>query len=186
MFDSSFAEGRSVTNAALEGSVDDSEDTTGKSYLSLKRRIIVEDGFDLFHNILYYIYTNRITFGTNLAFLTPSTLPKLCATEDIYQIADRLFLTELKHKALDFLTSTCTIENITSRILGKFAFLHEDVEERYVDYFRKNWDVVKETKEFNNSFTDMNGDIYGSNRLIEMFPELMNSKFSTTVCGEHL
>jgi hypothetical protein len=116
----------------------------------------------------------------------PPTFPNLCTTEDIYQIADRLFLTELKRKALDFLTSTCTIENITSRILSKFAFLHEDVGDRYVDYFRKNWDAVKEADEFNNFFTDMNGDTYGSNRLIEMFPDLMNSKFSTIVYGEHL
>lgn len=175
MFDSSFAEGKSVTDAAFEGSLHDWDDTAGKSYLSLKRRIIVEDDFDLFHNILYYIYTNRITFSTNLTLLTPPTLPNLCTTEDIYQIADRLLLTELKHKALDFLASTCTIENITSRVLSKFAYLHEDVEDRYMEYFQKNWDIVKETEEFNKSFINMNGDICWSNRFIEMFPEFMNS-----------
>lgn len=172
VFDSSFVEGYSDTTAENEDSIASSEETSDKSSLPLQRRITVDDDFDLFHSILYYIYTNRITFSTNLSYSTHSRLPKLCATEDIYQIADRLFLSELKAKALNFLANTCSVQNITSRMLSEFTFLHEDVQDRYVDYFLKNWKVIRATEDLRRLFTDGFGDSYESTRLIELFPEL--------------
>lgn len=120
--------------------------------LSLYQQKDTQEPFDLLHNILYYLYTDRITFGTNLNTSVPANLPKLCSAEDIYIAADRMFLTDLKQKALNFLKLSCTTENITARVLGTFADVHTEVGTIYTDYFRHNWDRVKESEWFEQAF----------------------------------
>jgi hypothetical protein len=99
---------------------------------------------DVYHNILYYLYTFRVTFTTDLSVecAEPST-PKLCSAEDIYALADKMLLQSLKDKALDFLKETCTVENIISRLFSKFARSHADVEAVYMAYFMSQWAEVK-------------------------------------------
>jgi hypothetical protein len=50
---------------------------------------------------------------------------------------------------------SCTTGNIVTRVLSKFAELHEEVSESYAGYFRKHWDLVKGTENFAQCF---NGD----------------------------
>jgi hypothetical protein len=128
---------------------------TSNDRLSLYEQKATEEPFDLLHTILYYLYTDRITFSTNLDASLPANLPKLCSAEDIYVAADRMFLNELKEKALTFLKLSCTTENITSRVLSSFADVHAEVGTLYTDYFRKNWDRVKESEHFNQAFEDL-------------------------------
>lgn len=127
-----------------------SDTSTTHHPVSLYQQKDTEEPFDLLHNILYYLYTDRITFSTNLASRTslPSNLPKLCSAEAIYVTADRMFLTELKEKALQFLKLSCTTENIMARVLGSFADVYTDVGIIYTDYFRRNWDRVKVSDEW--------------------------------------
>jgi hypothetical protein len=125
---------------------DDADEATD-NYSANISESITED-FNLMHNILYYIYTDRITFGTDVDSSIGANLPKLCPAEEIYEAADRMLLNELKQKALNFLELTCTIKNITSRVMSEFAHLHSDVAAVYDDYFRKNWCEIQETAEF--------------------------------------
>ena len=120
-----------------------------------KRQIKIDDDFDLFHNILYYIYTDCIRFSSYLTLSEGLHLPNICAPEDIYTLADRLLLDGLKAKALKFLQLTCTVTNITPRIMSKFADLYEDVATMYGSYFRSNWETIKCTTEFEQFFDDM-------------------------------
>jgi hypothetical protein len=136
-------------------SPDEDGETSTKDRLSLYQQKATEEPFDLLHNILYYLYTDRIIFSTSLDTSLPANLPKLCSAEDIYVAADRMFLTELKEKALKFLEISCTTENITSRVLSSFAYVHAEVGTLYTDYFRKNWDRVKESEYFDQSFEDL-------------------------------
>jgi len=114
-----------------------------------------EEDYDLLHNILYYLYTDNITFGTRIDTVLPSNLPKLCPVEDIYVTADRMLLGELKHKALQFMELSCTADNITSRLMSTFAELHGEVATVYEAYFRANWDRIKNREEFEQPFMDL-------------------------------
>jgi hypothetical protein len=113
-----------------------------------------EVDFNLLHTILYYLYTDRITFGSNIKARISDDLPKLCSTEDIYILADQMQLEELKTKALKFLELSCTPENITERIMSKFAELYPPVEEVFRNYFTENWAVIKDKREFKDYFID--------------------------------
>ena len=134
----------------------DGDTSTTDHSVCLYQQKDTEEPFDLLHNILYYLYTDRITFSTNLNSCTslPSTLPKLCSAEAIYIAADRMFLTDLKEKALNFLKLSCTTENITARVLGSFADVYTDVGIIYTDYFRRHWNSVRESEWFEKTFEE--------------------------------
>jgi hypothetical protein len=144
-----------------------------------KRTLTVDDDFDLFHNILYYIYTDRIILATDLAF-KPETGPTLCKAEDIYAIADRMLLDTLQEKVLDFLVFCRTAEDITAHLFSQFAFLYPLVAKRYATFFKKNWSLVKNTAEFDEFFKEnLQEDADEILRVNERFRELMKeSKFS--------
>ena len=137
-------------------------------------RINAEDSYELLHTILYYIYTDRIAFGTNLEASLPPPFPKLCSAEDVYMAADRMLLSELKYRALEFLKLSCTTGNIVTRVLSKFAELHEEVSESYAGYFRKHWDLVKGTENFSQCFS-------GDDELDEVLR--INSRFRELMKG---
>ena len=154
VFKSSFAEG-DLNNGVSASNLDDR---------SLRRtHVQVDDDFDLLHNILYYLHTNQISFGTDLTDDQPRAahLPKLCPAEDIYAMADRLLLDDLKKKAFDFLKLTCSVENITARTMSKFARLYKDVGDMYATYYRMNWKQVKTTAAHREFFAerDSEGDV---------------------------
>jgi hypothetical protein len=159
VFESSFAEGRS-NNADVPP---DSEDRTIH-----RTHIKVEDDFDLLHNVLYYLYTDQISFATDLTYEPPEKhLPKLSPAEDIYAMADRLLLDELKAKAFDFLDRTCTVENITARIFSKFSMLYKEIGDIYVTYFCNNWEQVKTAKAYEEFFVEK--EEADTNDFIEFF-----------------
>jgi hypothetical protein len=108
--------------------------------------------FDLLHTILYYTYTGRITFGTDLGYKQPdATLPKICDAQDIYEVAHDLALEQVKSKALTFLKATCTPKNITARLLSPVTADrdHRFLTEFYSDYFTKHWHKIRDTDEHN-------------------------------------
>lgn len=147
MFKSLFAEGRS-----------DTVDIPSESRNDFLHRtcVQVEDDFDVLHNILYYLHTDQITFGTDLTYEPPEKHnPRLCAAEDIYAMADRLLLDELKSKAFNFLKFTCSVENIAARTFSKFSTLYKEIGDIYAAYFRENWKQVKSSKGYEEFFEAM-------------------------------
>jgi hypothetical protein len=169
VFESPFTEGKPT----VHNPPNDADQKTDVSPQNHKRTINSEDDVDLLHNILYFMYTDRITFGTNLKTTHGTTHPKLCAAEDIYMMADRMFLSELKNKALNFLKLSCTTDNIATRVMSKFSELHQEVLESYAEYFRKNWDRLKGTKEFDQLFDVVNDDLDEVLRINSRFRKLM-------------
>src|SRR5271156_5396112 len=58
---------------------------------TLRRSLVkVADAYDLLHNILFYLHTDIISFANDFGGDEESEqgFPKLCAAEDIYEIAD--------------------------------------------------------------------------------------------------
>jgi len=89
VFNSNFKE---VTYSVKEGITTRREPETN---IYRTQQIQVEEDFDVFHNILLYIYQGRIASASDLNFLweTHPKRPKKSNVEDIYGIADRMLLT---------------------------------------------------------------------------------------------
>ena len=134
-----------------------------------RRIITMEENFDVVHNVVYYIYTNRIKFSTFDSDDPPiGTEPNVSDAEEIFALAHRLDLVDLKKITLAFLGRTCTVGNITSRVFSQFASLYEEVGQIYEEYFRKEWLQIQKSSEFKEYFLLMEGD-NDSQEIIRIF-----------------
>ena len=129
------------------------------------------------HNILFYLHTDIISFSTDLTCEPPSDRPKLCDAEEIYAMADRLLLDDLKTKAFEFLKLTCDIRNITRRAMGKYATIYPDLGEMYAAYYRKNLAEVRSTKEHDEFFAERESEPDATElvQLIRRYREIMET-----------
>jgi len=173
VFESAFSEG----DLAVEASAVQASDQT----TSPRRHIMVDDDFDVVHNILYYLYTDSVAFDTNLDPSRASHLPRICDAEDIYALAHRLDLADLQSKALHFLKLTCTPRNISERVLSPFATVYDQVGVVYDEYFRENWQIVRKTVEFKKCFRDVadGKDFDEISRVFKKFCELFEEAIFT-------
>jgi hypothetical protein len=153
VFASAFLEGDSTIATISKLESESPRVSLGEDGTSLHRRIIaMTEDFDVVHNVLYYVYTNRITFSTVASDEPQSDAnqPNVCDAEDIFALAHRLDLEDLKKKALEFLGRSCTLRNITSRVFGQSASLYDEVGKVYEDYFKGNWAMIRDSAEFKN------------------------------------
>ena len=177
LFGSAFAEGDAWAASSSSDTGASNVPLGPRNSVVRQRVITMEEDFDVVHNILYYIYTNRIIFSTivpspkdsdplNEFTITPGcsdtkvgpkVQPRVIDTEDIFALAHRLDLVDLQNLALAFLGKTCDFINITSRVFSHFAAKHEEVAQVYDAYFRKAWSsiVLLYSKEFKEYFAMM-------------------------------
>jgi hypothetical protein len=112
------------------------------------RRIIqTEENFEILHTLVYYLYTKKVYLKTKSTLIGPPSVPAYCDAEEIFAIAHRYDLQELKEKVLIFLRDTCKIENIVGRVFSEFAILYDEVGELYEAYFRRHWDEIRQGHE---------------------------------------
>jgi hypothetical protein len=178
VFASSFAEGDAAAAAAAAKL--EALQLNDKCTDYYPRRIIpMEDDFDILHNVLYYLYTKKISFSTKgqHSYTLGFNSPKICDAEDIYAIAHRLDLRSLQKKALAFLRWSNNPRNITARVFSKYASVYEEIGAIYNEYFRKNWIEIRDTPEFSDYFTELEeaGDGDEANRVLERYRELMKA-----------
>ena len=150
MFNSSFKEG--ITYSLKNGITARLEPETSIDHV---HQIEVEEDFHLFYNILHYIYQGRITFASDLKFFCENhpKRPNRSNVEDIYAIADRMLLEDLKRRAGSFLYHSCTIENIVDRLANPTVLA--DVERIYQGYFLDNFKLIeKHSKRFEEMLDD--------------------------------
>ena len=152
-----FASGFSESDSTIASQNDNesflqTDNTTNPPPLRRRRITMVED-FDIVHSILYYIYTNRVTFSTKHDDSQEGRLPRICPASEIYALAHRFDLDNLQAKALGFLEKTCTVGNATHRTFSKFAFVYDDVGKVYNDYFMKKWKKIRNTSSFEEYFS---------------------------------
>lgn len=113
-----------------------------------RQPIFVHDDFELFHVVMFYLYTHEICFVMDADAQLDSEIPITSDAEGIYAIAHRLKVESLQRKALRFLQSTCTLSNITERAFSPFAVEHPEAEEWYDAFFMKHWDQIGPMPEF--------------------------------------
>jgi len=202
VFGSAFAEGDAWA-ASGSNDTDASNVPLGPRNRVVRQRVItMEEDFDVVHNILYYIYTNRIILSTIVPIpkdsdplneftitprcsdtkVRPKVQPRVIDTEDIFALAHRLDLVDLQNLALGFLGKTCTLENITARVFSHFAAKYDEVAQVYDAYFREAWSsiVLLYSKEFKEYFAMMEEE-NNSEEILRIF-----GKFRELVLGLHL
>ena len=111
--------------------------------------------YDLFHLTLYYLYTDRLLFVDDPAVQFDPEVPATADAEGIYEMGVRLLIPPLRRKAIHFLSSTCTMQNITAKTFGIFASRHGEIEELYDSYFNTHWDEVLHSNEFEEFFQEL-------------------------------
>jgi len=154
VFNSSFKEG--ITYSLKKGITARLEPEISINHV---QQIEVVEDFDLFHNILHYIYQGRITFASDLKFLCENhpKHPNRSNVEDIYAIADRMLLDDLKRRAGHFLYHSCTIENIMDRLAN--PTVRADVAKIYQEYFLDNFKLIERySKRFEEMLDDPERD----------------------------
>jgi hypothetical protein len=110
---------------------------------------------EAFHNILYYPYTGVVVFATSPEEFEPTqNAPKAVDVHAIYAAADQFLLTDLKEKALAFLITTCNVDNITSRVFGECAKMHDEVTEYYDKFFRLQFSSILKSPEYRDFFQE--------------------------------
>ena len=133
------------------------------------------DDYRLFHTILYYLYTDRICFTTDLENCHSGPY----ATDDaegIYAIAHRLLISPLLDKAIKFLADTCSPQNITARAFGRVAATYEAIGKTYQSYLLKHWNEVIKDPSFEEFFAEVEGDQQQSQRVNALLRELVRSR----------
>jgi len=144
--------------------------------------ITIPEDFDVFHNILYYLYTGMIVFDTSPETFEPSdNAPRAVDVHAIYSAADRFLLTDLKGRAFDFLRSTCAVENITGRVFGDCASVHDEVTKFYNSFFIEHLGSVVTTFDYKNFFQEVEG--WSAKRRAEVntkFRELAEDRLKET------
>lgn len=166
-----------------EGSIDSFEEpkpTVKDVTPSRPHRHVVNlsDDHDLFHTILYYLYTDRICFTTDL----DSCHAGHRTTDDvegIYAIAHRLLIESLLEKSLKFLADTCSLQNITARAFGKVAAIYEAIGKTYQAYLLGHWNQVIKDPSFEQFFSEIEEDPKESQRVNVLLRELVRSRGDT-------
>jgi hypothetical protein len=138
------------------------------------------DDYALFHTILYYLYTDRICFTTDLdsSHATPFATDD---AEGIYAIAHRLLISSLLDKSIKFLADTCYPQNITARAFGKVAATYEAIGKTYHTYLLEHWNEVIKDPSFEEFFAEVEGDKAESQRVNALLRELVRSRGESEV-----
>jgi hypothetical protein len=176
VLNSKFAEGGGNPIQEAKPGVNGFKDATP---LRPHRHIVnLPDDYDLFHTILYYLYTDRICFTTNLE----SSHAGPYATDDaegIYAIAHRLLISPLLEKSLKFLEDTCSPQNITGRAFGKVAATYETIGKTYQAYLLEHWNEVIKDPSFEQFFAEVEEDKTEAQRVNALLRELVRSRGET-------
>jgi hypothetical protein len=122
-----------------------------------RRRILVDYDFELFHIVLFYLYTDRICFVASPDVTMDPEIPVTGDAAGIYDIATRLLVPSLQKKALHFLQCTLDVQNITARTFGSFATQHPELERLYDAYFMEHWEEIKKLPGCESFFVGLEG-----------------------------
>ena len=158
MFTSGFSEGTSRTSShtsnntiatLIPTSIEQDPEETFHG-----RIVEVYDNYEIFKNILYFLYTGIVIFDTDPETST-NQKEELSEVEEIFMAADRYLLNDLKERAFKFLERTCDINNITSRLFGQVAGLYPELDQIYSSYFKSNLLQIMGSEEYKTFFEEL-------------------------------
>lgn len=159
------------------------------------RTIIYIDDFDFVtvHNLLYFIYTDRVNLRYDRdetesdTFFEAEGCPAPADMFTIYRAAHMYLLERLERRALRALANTCTTVNICERLFNIDFKPYDDVKKEYFQFIIENYDEVKETKEWEGLMNNMVNSTrdtlaYQTSILHEISKELCGPNFNDGNC----
>ncbi|KAF9778754.1 hypothetical protein BJ322DRAFT_1092448 [Thelephora terrestris] len=69
--------------------------------------------------------------------------PSPCSAKAVYRLADRLDLSDLKHRAFQFIIKSLTVENVPFEVFSTFSVAYEEVRKVQIKYFLDNWGAIR-------------------------------------------
>lgn len=163
-----------VLNSALSHDLDTPPPSPTTPKPPLRQTFHIDHDYELFHIVLFYLYTGRIQFSTTPSSSLDPDLPYTCNAEGIYATSHHLQLSSLDKKAFHFLKATCTVDNITRKVFSKFAEKHAEVGTMYDEFFLENWGLVKVCGGFERFFEEIEeGDFEEYVRINRKFREMV-------------
>jgi hypothetical protein len=156
-----------------------SESVNDKTSLQVPRRVVtITDDFNLFHALLFYIYTDRICFTASPESFHGEfgDCPLIANGEGMYALAHRLLFDSITSKALNFIKTTCNIQMITACVFGSFGSIHEVVGRVYHNYFMANWSEVIKTPEFEKFFGELEEDSANHIHINRQFRDMVRAR----------
>jgi hypothetical protein len=124
------------------------------------RTIIYIDDFDFvtMHNLLYFIYTDRVNFCRNVRQEEDFQAEGCPSPADVfatYRAANMYLLERLESRAGKVLINTTTTANICDRLFSIDCKPYENLREAYIKFILKNYEKVKVTEEWEETMTNM-------------------------------
>jgi hypothetical protein len=156
-----------------------SNSVKGKKSSNVPRRVVtITDDFDLFHALLFYIYTGRVCFTASPESFHGEfgDCPLIANGEGMYALAHRLLFDSITSKALDFIQTTCNIKMVTACVFGSFGSIYQVVGRVYYNYFMTNWSEVIKTPEFENFFGELEEDSAEYIRINRQFRDMVRAR----------
>jgi hypothetical protein len=121
------------------------------------RSIPTDESFEIFYPVLYYLYTDRICFTTiPIEEAQPLYHVPPCDAEEAYRLGDVLGLSELKEKALGFLSDTYNEYNIIAKAFGECALNYpEEVGKKCFAVFYQFWNSIRKRGDLKEYFESL-------------------------------
>ncbi|GAA5927816.1 hypothetical protein JCM10213_000899 [Rhodosporidiobolus nylandii] len=138
---------------------------------------VTDTGFITFRALLYFLYTNRVSFTPSASLFTVELIKGAASTSSIakassrrafllatstkttypvekasphalYRVADKLGIEELKKRAREAIVADFRVENILYELISTFCHHFEDIQREALKYAWENWETVKTTPAF--------------------------------------
>ncbi|KAJ7474212.1 hypothetical protein FB451DRAFT_1088903 [Mycena latifolia] len=96
--------------------------------------VVKGHAYKTWNALLYYLYTNRVTFRTlDSPERAVSRVPE-CSAKSMYKLADRFGLSQLKNLALESLTSQLSPDNIVGEAFSTFTSVYPEIQDIEVEF----------------------------------------------------
>jgi BTB/POZ domain len=119
-------------------------------------RTIIDIGdvdFVTVYNILYYLYTKRVNLHLDdgKVHTHPAGYPDKVDAFKLYQAANEYLLDNLQDRCSRVLISTCTVDNICSRLFDVKCKPFDHLKNEYMDYLVLHYDKIKRSPDWEKS-----------------------------------
>ncbi|GES79754.1 BTB/POZ protein [Rhizophagus clarus] len=149
----------------------------------IKHRIYITDYKPFsFAKILCYLYTNQIdwTNNNNNNSMDESTDNDISSTIEIYCIADRYLLTDLRQRAKNRIFEELTVNNV-AEIMFRLVPKYEDLKEPILSFMAENFEEVCNSKGFKDVLANPNDYTYYNQIMSEVLSQhfkIQNAKLN--------
>jgi hypothetical protein len=106
---------------------------------------ISDYSYDVYHNLLFSLYTNQFVVGTPTPTDTSEVnlLPAFCNQEEFYTLADKLQLIEMRDRIGAFMVRAATGKKLLEGLFGEMSATHQDLYEEYYSKFKAEWGSLR-------------------------------------------